>query len=526
MLLVHAAPVRCRASPRHLTGQRDPPVPPPVRTLRPRIGHAGGVADLRRLLDRVRARRPGLRTQVTVFFMLTGLVVSVILSIITYLVARNYLVSQRERAVRNQALTNATLVQTRVRDLRDRGVSPAGAIDSVTTERDGFALLVLTLPNGTVIRRSTRSPLETALPPALLDAVETGSVAGTQRFVLRSSSARFGELDGQPYFSVGVPLQAVNAAYYEAFPMGSSQNILRVIGTALVLASAVTAGAGAALGFASSRRLMRPLVRVADVAGELATGALDVRLESEADPDLDRLAESFNAMADAVQARIEREARFASDVSHELRSPITALSAAIDVLDARRDEFQGRSGQALDVVVTQVRRFDQMVLDLLELSRLDAGATETNLEPLVLEDTVRRIAQRYGYSDVPIEVERSIRQPVNTDKRRLERILANLLDNARHHGGGAVRISLEGDQRHGVRIAVEDDGPGVDDEEKQRIFERFARGTQARHRVGTGLGLALVAEHAHALGGRAWVEDRPGGRGARFVVFLPKGAKR
>ena len=453
--------------------------------------------------------------------MLTGLVVSAALSIITYLVARNYLVDQRDGAARNQAFTNAALVKTRLRDLQDRGVNPAQALDSVSTERDGFALLVLTNDDGTPSRVPTRSPLEQALPADILDNVGNGGLTGTQHFRLRAPSAQFAQLDGDPYIAVGVSITDVKAAYYEAFPLGSSERTLSVIGTSLGIASAVTTLAAAGLGLWTSRRLMRPLSRVADAAGELAAGALDVRLDPEDDPDLSRLARSFNAMADAVQTRIQREARFASDVSHELRSPITALSAAVDVLDARREEFPGRTGQALEVVVTQVRRFDQMVLDLLELSRIDAGATELNLEELRLDDTVRRIAQRYGYGDIPIEVQPRADQPVSADKRRLERIVANLLDNAKHHAGGPIKISIEHGNQREVNLVVEDAGPGVSASERQRIFERFARGTAARHRVGTGLGLALVAEHAAALGGHAWVEDRVGG-GSRFIVSIPK----
>ena len=111
-------------------------------------------------------------------------------------------------------------------------------------------------------------------------------------------------------------------------------------------------------------------------------------------------------MADALQSRIQREARFASDVSHELRSPITALAAAVEVLDKRREEVPERSRQALDVVVNQVRRFDLMVLDLLEISRFDAGVAELNCEPVVLGDFVQRVAAANGFGDVPIDVNR------------------------------------------------------------------------------------------------------------------------
>ncbi len=274
-------------------------------------------------------------------------------------------------------------------------------------------------------------------------------------------------------------------------------------------------------GWSTSRRLLRPLSNVADAAGEIASGTLGARLDPEDDPDLNRLAGSFNEMADAVEERINREQRFASDVSHELRSPITALTAAIEVLDARRDDLSDRGKQALDVVVGQVRRFNDMVIDLLELSRIDANATDINRESVDIVELCDRVSHRYGYGDLPIEVHRRARRRAMIDRVRFERILGNLLDNATNHGDGPIRIVIEPStvKKH-VNIAVEDAGPGVAAGERTRIFERFARGSAARSRIGTGLGLALVAEHAIALGGEAWVEDRPGG-GARFVVRLP-----
>ena len=201
----------------------------------------------------------------------------------------------------------------------------------------------------------------------------------------------------------------------------------------------------AAAGWWTSRRLLRPLDRITGVAGEIAAGSLDTRVALEGDPDLDRLAESFNEMADTVQARIEREARFASDVSHELRSPITALAAAAEVINGRRGELPDRTQQALDVVVGQVRRFDAMVIDLLELSRIDAGATDLHTEEVDVVALCRRIAARNGFPDLPIDVDSRAPTTVVLDRLRFERIVANLLENAEHHGGGPVRISIEPD---------------------------------------------------------------------------------
>lgn len=267
---------------------------------------------------------------------------------------------------------------------------------------------------------------------------------------------------------------------------------------------------------------MKPLERVSAAASEIAEGGLDTRLEHESDPDLSRLVNSFNEMADAVQTRIEREVRFASDVSHELRSPITALAAAVEVLDARRADLSDRTQQALDVVVSQIRRFDQMVLDLLELSRLDVGITEVHREEIDLVPFITRIATRYGVENIRIDVLQNSDSVIKIDKRRFERIMANLLENARLHGGGVTKIEIESLPHGPTRVSVEDSGPGVAQSERVRIFERFARGSAGRSRAGgTGLGLALVAEHARAHGGSAWVEDATTG-GAKFFVEFPE----
>jgi signal transduction histidine kinase len=445
-----------------------------------------------------------MRARLTIGFALAALIGSLSLTLVTYLLARSYLLSQRESGAITQAEVNARLA----RDvLRDPATDVGRLLRSIQTERDGFAILRY---HDSWFLSSARFNQDT-LPASLREAVLKGE-SGTQRFTV----------NGTPYVAVGVHAAEVGAGYIEVFSMASLRRTLSIILTSLLIGSAIATVGAAAFGAYTSRRLLRPLRRVSGAASELASGDFDTRLEPETDPDLDRMVTSFNDMADAVQSRVEREARFASDVSHELRSPITALSAAVEVLDGRRNDLPERSQKALDVVVSQVQRFDQMVLDLLEISRVDAGRIEMHLEPTLLGDFLSRVAARYGYSYVPVEVAKKWRDhPVLIDKRRLERAVANLLENAAQHAGGPVRIGVEGSGDR-VRIVVEDAGPGVPAAEKARIFERFARGSAARHRVGTGLGLALVAEHARLHGGRAWIEDRPGG-GSRFLIELPAG---
>ena len=441
-----------------------------------------------------------LRTKVSLLFGVIALIATVTLTVVTYAFARSSLLEQRTELASRQGVSNAQ----RVRDQLRGGSTNFGEwFQGLRTESGGFAAAVLSGDE----RASTDTRLSfQSFPEPLRRAVDVGQ-SGIQRF----------SLGGSRYVGIGIHIAEVDANYFEAFQLGPTERTLRTILLALVVGSAITVLLATGVGWWTSGRLLRPLGRITDAAGEIAAGDLDTRVAREGDPDLDLLADSFNNMADAVQARIEREARFASDVSHELRSPITALSAAVELLDGRREELPERSQQALDVVVAQVRRFDQMVIDLLELSRIDAGTTELHREPVDPYELTSRVAHRYGFGDVPIDVDAKLPSPVLVDKLRFERILANLLENAREHAGGPTRVTLQRSGRHSMLLGVEDAGPGVARSERARIFERFARGSAARHRIGTGLGLALVAEHAEAHGGETWVEDRAGG-GAVFKV--------
>ncbi len=287
-------------------------------------------------------------------------------------------------------------------------------------------------------------------PQQLVDSVRNGE----------SGQQLYADSDGNPWVGVALNLRGFDVGYVEAFPLDTTERTLRVLASALIVGAILATLVATFFGWSTSRRLLRPLSRVADAAGDIASGTLGARLDEETDPDLNRLAGSFNEMADAVQERIEREQRFASDVSHELRSPITALTAAVEVLDARRADLPDRTQQALDVVVSQIRRFDDMVIDLLELSRLEAGAHDLHAESVDLVELADRVSQRFGYGELPIEVHRRAKRRAQVDRVRFERILGNLLENATHHAGGPIRISIEPSPvKKSVLLAVEDQGP-------------------------------------------------------------------
>jgi two-component system, OmpR family, sensor histidine kinase MtrB len=241
---------------------------------------------------------------------------------------------------------------------------------------------------------------------------------------------------------VGWDLPGIGA-YFEAFSLEEADSSLASVRLSLLLAAAITTGLGVLLGIFAARRAVRPVGTAAQAASAIAGGRLDTRLETTDDPDLKILTESFNDMAEALQLRVERDARFASDVSHELRSPLMTLSASVEVMQARRDELSERSRAALDLLASDVIRFQGLVEDLLEISRFDAGAIRLHMEELLAAEFVRQAVAVSSLPTTPVTVdERAEVALIRGDRRRLARVIANLIDNARAYGGGAPEVSI------------------------------------------------------------------------------------
>ncbi len=462
----------------------------------------------------------GLRARVTGVFALGALLLSLAVGATSYYAVHHFLTSDAYNASVRQAAANVVPVED--------------ALLSGIQGPDLPAVLQRTSGSGSVLfyKHSVySSPLSVSSDvPASLDAlIKSGTPAATQNV----------EIAGSPYvvvgfaIRVGKPVAYLRARYFALFNLSDVNHTLHILGLALVLAALLATALGAILGRWASGRSLHPLAPVSEAAVAIAGGRLDTRLPSTTDPDLVGITTSFNRMVDQLQERIHREVRFTSDVSHELRSPLTTLSTSLEVLEAHRDELSPRARQALDLLAGDLRRFERMVADLLEISSSDAGSAEVALEEVEAGELVRR-AVAASLRSLPdarapsIEIAPALADVhLEVDKRRFERVMANLLENAAHYGGGARRVTAEpGPSRNGhqsVLIAVEDQGPGVPEAERERIFERFYRGQAAGRRgagAGTGLGLALVAEHVRLLRGRVRVEEAPGG-GARFVIELP-----
>ena len=437
-------------------------------------------------------------------FGLGALMLSATLAGLTYFTARQYILNERQSAILRQAYVNASLARS---SLRSANPDITQLLDSLDTVPGSRSVLEL---RGQWYATSI-SVGESAIPGALRALVLSGSPA-TQHFALANT----------PEMVVGVPIPGVDAAYFEVFSLDELSRTLRILALALTAAALITTFAGAVIGRWASGRVLRPLAQVSRAAETIAGGSLDTRLLSTDDRELSALAASFNRMTDALQERIEREVRFTSDVSHELRSPLTTLATALGVLEAHRDEMTGRSRHALDLLTAEMRRFQHLVDDLLEISRVDTGSAELSLEEVEVGELARHAVSAAGAPDLPVDVHplaTGVRLPV--DKRRIERVVANLVANAEQYGGGVTRVTVE-PSPGGVRLVVADRGPGVAPAERERIFERFYRGHAAGQRgdtEGSGLGLSLVAEHVRLHRGRVWVEGEPGGEN-RFVVEL------
>jgi two-component system, OmpR family, sensor histidine kinase MtrB len=466
----------------------------------------------RRLVNRSRPAALGLRRRILLIFTLGSLLLSVFLATTTYGLTRSNVVRERIDTAINTSQRNAQGVE---RDLRSLPADAEAARASLT--RIGVSDYLIWYADrwsggGATFR-------DADVPPPLRTRVIDEATSASQ--VVR--------LGDELNVVVGWDLPGIGA-YFEAFSLDEADSTLSSVRLSLVLAAVITTGLGILLGVFSARRAVRPLGTAAQAASAIAGGRLDTRLETTDDPDLRILTESFNDMAEALQQRVERDARFASDVSHELRSPLMTLSASVEVMEARRDELPERSRAALDLLSSDVVRFQGLVEDLLEISRFDAGAIRLHMEELLAAEFVRHAVAVSSLPDTPVHVsERAELALIRGDRRRLARVIANLIDNARAYGGGEPEVSItvlepDDEPMSHILIAVEDHGPGVPEEERDLVFERFARGGGAGRRTGSegaGLGLSLVDEHVRMHGGRVWVEDRLDGEsGARFVIEL------
>jgi signal transduction histidine kinase len=326
------------------------------------------------------------------------------------------------------------------------------------------------------------------------------------------------------YLVTGGRVPGSEAEAYFFFSEEDLWSDLTELGTILLGGLGVVVALAALAGALLARRTLAPVARASAAARSLAEGLLDTRLPVEREDEFGAWAASFNEMAEALEAKITelseaqaRERRFTADVAHELRTPLTAVVNEASLLAEHIGRMPPEAQRPAELLVADVARLRDLVEDLMEISRLDAGTQPLRPERVDLGSLVASAVRGRGWGDrVRLDADEVV---LTSDPRRLERIVANLVGNALEHGGRevAVRVGRDG---VGAFVEVSDRGAGIAREDLPHLFDRFYKADRSRSGQGTGLGLAIALENARLLGGDIAVTSEPGA-GTRFTFRLP-----
>jgi two-component system sensor histidine kinase MtrB len=375
------------------------------------------------------------------------------------------------------------------------------------------------------------------IPTALIRAVEQSRADRQQVISWRPASMPFPSSGGgkpEAGFLFGVPFGSYYQLYY-FFPLTHEQVSLRIVQRTLLLVGLALIFLLAGIASLVTRWVVVPVARAVQGAQRLSTGNLDERVQVRGSDELAALATSFNEMAASLQDKMQEleelsqvQRQFVSDVSHELRTPLTTIRIAADLIFESRQQLDPSAERSAELLQSQLGRFESLLIDLLEISRYDANAATLDAEPVDVCDLVRnaadiaqQLAERRGAKiQFRLPAEPCVAE---VDRRRVERVLRNLLVNAVEHGENRdVVVTVAGD-RDAVAVAVRDHGVGLAPGEASLVFDRFWRADPARARAtgGTGLGLSIALEDARLHGGwlEAWGES---GRGSVFRLTLPR----
>jgi two-component system sensor histidine kinase MtrB len=346
------------------------------------------------------------------------------------------------------------------------------------------------------------------------------------------------ESGSQPAIAVGssvvLPSDGSRYSVYYLFSLEQEQSTINLLRRALLTSGLLLVGLLAVVVGLVIRQVIRPVRLARHVAELVASGSLDERIEVKGEDDLARLAISFNQMSEALQSQFKQlvdlslvQRQFVSDVSHELRTPLTTVRMAAEVLYDHRSGLDPVAVRSAELLQKELDRFENMLTDLLEISRFDAGVMELEAEPADLVALANRVVTSFQpvaeQRDVQMAIESSGKAVAEMDVRRVERILRNLVGNAIDHADGTAVVLRVAQDEDVVAITVRDRGVGLKPGQAALVFNRFWRGDPARARTtgGTGLGLAISLEDARLHSGWLQAWGAPGA-GAQFRLTLPK----
>lgn len=399
---------------------------------------------------------------------------------------------------------------------------------------DSRGLVLLQSPtntSGVVLASGVSSAsLIDVITPAMRTAIESAMTQPWQ-FVQMPGT-------GAPGVVVGAPLQIRVAGPYElyfVYSLADEQQTLSLIQRVLALGAGMLVALVVFMTWWVTMQAVRPVRHAARVASRLAEGLLSERMKVRGNDEMATLARTFNEMAESLQRQITRmeelsrlQRRFVSDVSHELRTPLTTVRMASDVLFDAREAFPPEVSRSAELLNNQLDRFEALLADLLEISRIDAGAARLEFEDISLADVVKDELEAMVPAARAAGVELRYwvaagEHVASIDRPRVGRIVRNLLSNAVEHAqGGAVDVGVVSNVR-AVAVVVRDYGIGLTSQQAERVFDRFWRADSARARTmgGTGLGLSIAREDARLHGGKLEAWGSPG-KGASFRLLLPR----
>ncbi len=367
------------------------------------------------------------------------------------------------------------------------------------------------------------------VPDALRKAVnEKRAVDGSNAYPYHLYWQRI-SLDGAPYLVGGAKVIGGGPTGYMLKSLENERQDLNSLALSLGIATGLALIGSALVAQAAAATVLRPVQRLADAARKLGEGKLDTRLRLSGTDELADLSRTFNRTAESLEKRVDdlsaREAssrRFVADMSHELRTPLTAITAVTEVLEEEADSLDPMIAPAVQLVVSETRRLNDLVENLMEVTRFDAGTARLVLDGVDVADQVTACIDARAWLDaVELDAERGI--VARLDPRRLDVILANLIGNALKHGGSPVRVSVR-PAADELLIEVRDHGPGIPEEVLPHVFDRFYKASASRPRSeGSGLGLSIALENAHIHGGEITAANSREG-GAIFTLRLPMDA--
>ncbi|MEU8914672.1 HAMP domain-containing sensor histidine kinase [Streptomyces libani] len=526
-------------------------------------------------------RWTSLRLRLVVVFALVALTAAVSASGIAYWLNRNTVLERTQNAVLND-FRKSLEDSTRSLPLRPRCAELQDAARQMAAGPQDYAVLLIGVDReGKACAATTNKNLLTlnSVPVSLRTAVdEVRPVDESNRYPHHLYWQRK-EVGDAPYLVAGAKVIGGGPTGYMMKSLATERQDLNSLAWSLGIATALALVGSALLAQAAATTVLRPVQRLGHAARQLGEGRLDTRLRVTGTDELADLSRTFNRTAERLEQRVEelsgREAasrRFVADMSHELRTPLTAITAVSEVLEEEADSLDPMIAPAVQLVVGETRRLNDLVENLMEVTRFDAGTARLVLDDVDVADQVTACIDARAWLDaVELDADRGI--VARLDPRRLDVILANLIGNALKHGGSPVRVSVHTEDAAGdgaggrtgstavsgvpaapdasggpeagtedegpkrsepaagaeagggtLVIRVRDHGPGIPEEVLPHVFDRFYKASASRPRSeGSGLGLSIALENAHIHGGEITAANLPEG-GAVFTLRLPMDA--